>query len=48
MFTQYTDALALMSGFAAHDHSFVTKIKNTLWHLKGNLRISSTRITNAT
>ena len=27
MFTQYLDALALMSGFAAHDRSFVTKIQ---------------------
>ena len=27
MFTQYPDALALMSGFAANDRSFVTKIQ---------------------
>ena len=27
MFKQYPDALALMSGFAAHDPSFVTKIQ---------------------
>ena len=27
MFTQYPDGLALMSGFAAHDRSFVTKIQ---------------------
>ena len=27
MFTQYPDTLALMSHFAAHDHSFVTKVQ---------------------
>ena len=30
MFTQYTDALALMRGFAAHNRSFVTKILESL------------------
>ena len=27
MFTQYPDALALMSGFAAHDRSFIIEIQ---------------------
>ena len=35
MFTQYPEVLALMSGFTAHNRSFVTKIqkKKNLWHL---------------
>ena len=34
MFTQYPDALALMSGFTAHNHSFRHEnTKKILWHL---------------
>ena len=37
MFKQYPDVLALMSGFAAHDRSFITKIQKKTSGTKGNL-----------
>ncbi len=37
MLTQYPDVLALMSGFAAHNCSFVTKIQKKTSGTKGNL-----------
>ena len=45
MFTQYTDALALMRGFAAHTRSFVTKIlesfKNDVYSRRQTVKITS-------
>ena len=38
MFTQYTDALALMRGFAAHNRSFVTKVLESKHDVYGVLR----------